>query len=221
METHNLNDSMSIKINNTTSRFDYDRAVMLLSSQGQSMYGPGFSIPELDVPVVHKLLAYALHDEVMAEELGIDLHKGIMLTGNIGCGKTSLMSIIKNLLPVSFKPMIRSCRNVSFEFSQKGYETIARYSVHSFDYSGGPQAYCFDDLGVEPNINFWGDKLNVMTEVLLSRYDYFISHKMITHITTNLNGDELENIYGQRLRSRMRSMFNLIAFDPKTADKRK
>ena len=59
-----------------------------------------------------------------------------------------------------------------------------------------------------------------MAEILLSRYDMFIHHQMKTHITTNLNGDEIEEMYGIRVRSRMRELFNLIAFDETTKDKR-
>lgn len=193
-----------------------------MTTEGRKIYGPGFEVHDLDLPVVHKLLAYALHDEVIAAAEGIDFRKGILLTGCVGCGKTSLMNIIRKVCPDTFKPLIKSCREISIEFGQKGYETIARYSVNAFHpYSSVPRVYCFDDLGLETTVNFWGDKWNVMVEILLSRYDLFISHQMITHATTNLNGNELEEIYGNRLRSRMRAMFNLIAFDPGTADKRK
>ncbi|MEQ8239748.1 MAG: hypothetical protein RIA69_11080 [Cyclobacteriaceae bacterium] len=60
-----------------------------------------------------------------------------------------------------------------------------------------------------------------MAEILLSRYDHFVSYKMITHITTNLNSTELENIYGNRVRSRLRETCNLISFDRSAGDKRK
>ena len=36
-----------------------------------------------------------------------------------------------------------------------------------------------------------------------------------------LNAKELENSYGNRVRSRMRQLFNLIAFDKDSIDKRK
>jgi len=42
-----------------------------------------------------------------------------------------------------------------------------------------------------------------------------------THATTNLNAHELEDRYGNRVRSRMREMFNLIAFEINSIDKRK
>jgi len=41
---------------------------------------------------------------------------------------------------------------------------------------------------------------------------------MITYITTNLNRSEIEERYGLGLRSRMRELFNLIAFTPIAAD---
>jgi len=60
-----------------------------------------------------------------------------------------------------------------------------------------------------------------MAEVLLSRYDLFVSKKLVTHITTNLSATELEQSYGNRLRSRLREMVNLIGFDKEVKDKRK
>ena len=60
-----------------------------------------------------------------------------------------------------------------------------------------------------------------MGEIILSRYDYFHAFQMLTHITTNLNSAEIENRYGLRVRSRMRELFNLIAFPSGTLDKRK
>ena len=59
-----------------------------------------------------------------------------------------------------------------------------------------------------------------MAEILFSRYDLFVSWQMVTHITTNLNSSEIESLYGIRVRSRMREMFNLINFDTSAKDKR-
>jgi hypothetical protein len=48
-----------------------------------------------------------------------------------------------------------------------------------------------------------------------------VKHRHVTHATTNLSASDLEALYGNRLRSRMREMFNLIAFPNNTPDKRK
>ena len=213
---------MLIKTNATTSLFDYDNLVNVITAEGKNQYGPDFAIHEQDLPVVYALLAYALRDEAVAAMAEISLYKGIMLTGPVGCGKTSLMRIMRKLMADTFKPVMKSCGDICGEFSLKGYETITRYSVNAFHpYSSVPRVYCFDDLGMENIVNFLGTKWNVMQEILYSRYDYFVSHKMITHVTSNLNGDELESRYGVRVRSRMREMFNLISFEQDSEDKRK
>ncbi|WP_395060375.1 hypothetical protein [Flavobacterium sp.] len=59
-----------------------------------------------------------------------------------------------------------------------------------------------------------------MAEILISRYEQFIENNSVTHITTNLSASELENYYGNRVRSRLRNMFNLIAFEREAKDKR-
>jgi len=43
-----------------------------------------------------------------------------------------------------------------------------------------------------------------MNEILLSRYDIFSTKKIQTHTTTNLSTSEIENAYGNRVRSRLR-----------------
>jgi DNA replication protein DnaC len=80
--------------------------------------------------------------------------------------------------------------------------------------------YCFDDLGAEQQIKHFGNDCNVMAEVLISRYEQFVENNSITHLTSNLSASEIEMLYGNRLRSRMRQMFNLISFDKATTDKR-
>ena len=59
-----------------------------------------------------------------------------------------------------------------------------------------------------------------MGEILLSRHELFINDRRKTHATSNLNAQELEERYGNRVRSRMRELFNLVAFDRKSKDKR-
>ena len=211
-----------MKTKATQTPYDYYLLMRQLEEHGKNVYGPRFRIDDIDRPVVVKLLAYFLQDEAVAAAEGIDLHKGILLTGKIGCGKTSLVTLIRPLTPESYRPHMVSCREISFEFSRVGYDVISRYSKNAFfPYTNVPRVHCFDDLGLEQTVSYWGNSCNVLGEILLSRYDLLISHKMLTHVTTNLVSQELEDLYGNRLRSRMRAMFNLIAFDPATTDKRR
>jgi hypothetical protein len=75
-------------------------------------------------------------------------------------------------------------------------------------------------LGAEQQIKHFGNDCNVMAEALISRYEQFVEKNSITHLTTNLSVSEIENAYGNRVRSRLREILNLIAFDKNTLDKR-
>jgi len=194
--------------------------ISFLEKRGKELYGEKFRISEEDHEVLFKLIIYFVGDTLNAEKLCIDLTKGILLTGPIGCGKTSMMNLMRFVPPPERNHIMKTCRDVSFEFIQEGYEVIWRYSRMSFSNSN-PKIYCFDDLGTEQSLKYFGNECNVMAEILLSRYEYFISQKMITHLTTNLSAKDLEEIYGNRLRSRLREMFNLISFSSKIPDKRK
>lgn len=200
--------------------FKYTHAIQWLEKRGSEMFTPDFKIPAEETEIIKKLLAYFLKDPTGANYYGLNLQKGILLSGPIGCGKTTLMNLMRFYEQPQNRFVMKSCRDVSFEFIREGYEVIHRYSKLS--YSGlEPRAYCFDDLGTENNLKYYGNECNVMAEILLSRYDQFISKKMITHLTTNLSASEIESFYGNRLRSRLREQFNLLAFDAKCADKRK
>ena len=201
------------------SNYNYTEIIVWLEKKGVELYGNHFKIYETDYPIIYKLVAYFLKDEPTCFQHDIDLNKGILLSGPVGCGKTSLLNLMKHLTPTEHKFIVKPCREISFEFIKEGYEVIQRYSSGN-KLQSGVKNYCFDDLGTENNLKYFGNECNVMGEILLSRYDLFINKKIITHITTNLSAGEIENQYGNRVRSRLRAMLNLISYDKSTLDKR-
>jgi hypothetical protein len=189
-----------------------------LEVHGRKQFGEHFVIHEKDHDIILRLAAYFLGDAPLAGKLGIDLSKGLLITGPIGCGKTSLMSLMRLVPKPERNFTLRSARDVSFEFIQEGYDVIHRYSKLSYSHTG-PKAYCFDDLGAEQALKYFGNECNVLGEIILSRYDHYVASDMVTHLTTNLAATEIETMYGPRVRSRMREMFNLVAFE-QAGDKR-
>ncbi len=195
----------------------------LIQSKGKELFGPHFQIYPEDHELIQKLIAYFTHDEQQATRFNLNLNKGLLLTGPVGCGKTSLITVMWHILEPSHRFAIKSCREITFEFIRAGYEIIQKYSTHAYSHSSDhyPYIHCFDDLGAESTLKYYGNQCNVMGEILLSRYDQYIAHHMLTHATTNLSASELEDCYGNRVRSRMRELFNLIAFDSTAKDKRR
>lgn len=166
------------------------------------------------------MAAYFLKDQWMCDKLGISLKKGINLAGPIGCGKTVLFELIRSLLNRSDYFMIKSCRSIVFDYAENGPLVIGQYT-RGHAYHKQAHVYCFDDLGAEMNTNYYGTEINVLGEILLTRYEIFIRDGIRTHITTNLSTQEIDVIYGNRARSRFREMFNLIAYGINAKDKRK
>ena len=199
--------------------YNYPQILQWLERKGKESFGDKFTILEEDHQLILQLLCYFLRDKQTAQTHNIDLSKGILLSGPVGSGKTTLMTLMKMLAPANSKFFVKPCREISFEFIQDGYQVIHRYSKGEL-YRSEPRRICFDDLGIEKNLKYFGNECNVMAEILLSRYDIFTSKKIQTHITTNLSATEIEAAYGNRVRSRMRELFNLIAFNSNCPDKR-
>ncbi|WP_298344280.1 ATPase [uncultured Algibacter sp.] len=192
--------------------YDFPKILKYLDSKGKLLYGKNFKIYEDDYELLLKLASYFIQDHEYCKKLDIDTGKGILLSGPVGCGKTTLMRLLPHLVPHKKSYNFIPCRNIVFGFNGIGFKLIEDYS--------DDKAYCFDDLGVEHIGRHYGKDCNVMGEILISRYEVFRQREVLTHITTNLNAEELQVKYGERIRSRMREMFNLIAFDKASVDKR-
>ena len=193
--------------------YDFDKMLIYLEAKGKLMFGERFRIYKEDRGILLKLCNYIIKDYDSCKKDGIDPNKGLLLSGPVGCGKTSLMRLLKFLVPYQKPYSVIPSRNIVFGFNHIGFKVIEDY--------GNGQYFCFDDLGVEPTGRHYGKDCNVMGEILLSRYELFVNHNIRTHCTTNLNAKELEERSGKRVRCRMRQMFNLVAFEKDSKDKRK
>lgn len=219
MQNHSNSITSTFKIVEGRKLYDFNSCLIFIEKQGKTRYGNTFKIHQEDLPTLYKLLIYAIKDENNALRLRLDLDKGILLSGPIGCGKTSIMHLIKPFFAKSVDYKIKTCREISFEFAKSGYEALTPY-IQKSNYQPKLPGYCFDDLGAEQQIKHFGNDCNVMAEILISRYEDFVANQSVTHSTTNLSASEIEKLYGNRLRSRMRSLFNLITFETNAKDKR-
>ncbi|WP_207532967.1 hypothetical protein [Desertivirga arenae] len=206
------------KSNTPATYLDFDQLIEWLNKKGSELFGKTYKIDAKDYDTVYQILVYVYRDKEHAAKHGIDLGKGLIVAGPVGCGKTSLMQLLLHL-DLAIKPyQMVSVRSISLQFADRGIPLIKEY--------GGlgqkqPSIFCFDELGGEPTTRFYGIKANVMREILLLRYELFMQKRVPTYVTTNLSPAEIESTYGTPLRSRLREMFNLVAFPEDSYDKRR
>lgn len=183
---------------------------------------PVFEIDKHNMKTFEALSYYFTNDpefEKMDSEW--KLNKGICLFGNVGLGKSLIMNLFSRNKRQCFRMV--SCLDIAAEYVNQDKEIGGEQAIEKFS-TLFPETFhdkrvfyqrhsglCLDDLGTEGvKVNF-GNRLNVLEKVLLTRY----SHKHVygfenTHVTTNLTEDEIASMYGTRVLSRFREMFNVI-----------
>ncbi len=184
--------------------------------EAKQVYGVGndgkslFVLDQFNSEIFSNLCKYFSGDETGP----YNLNKGICLQGHVGAGKSKLMELFKFNQKQSF--IIKSARKVAYEFQEDGAKAIVKYSdpipTLSFKRDAFDQDWfgvCFDDIGTEGEQKHFGNSSNVVADIILNRYDHS-SLKGKTHITTNLTPTQIEAMYGARVRSRFREMFNQI-----------
>jgi DNA replication protein DnaC len=155
---------------------------------------------------------------------GVKLSKGIFLRGPYGTGKTKIMTAFSTWRGNKHHFRMVNCRDIQKEAAEIGFSALTKYAQKSYHYKQGMYhkdngfiIYCFDDFGAEKTTKFYGADINVMEELIQDRYIQSEETGMITHATSNLkDGILIEQVYGPRVRDRLRQMFNFIDLNGKS-----
>ena len=148
------------EIKDNVVHYDFEKIKTYLNIKGHQLFGNNFRLYKEDEALIFKLCSYFVQDHYSCAQMGIDTHKGILLTGPVGCGKTSLMKLLLHLAPHKTTYEIIPTRNIVYSFNAAGFVVLEKYS--------DSKNYCFDDLGVEPTGVHYAKECNVMGEILLS-----------------------------------------------------
>lgn len=129
-----------------------------------------------------------------------DYHFGIMLCGQPGNGKTTLMHAIYNVCRYRGESALFTTGKKIIRAVEDGMD------VEIFQ---GEKLMFIDDLGAErKEVQEFGNVLTPMVDLLEHRY----AKRLFTVVTTNLDADQLGEKYGARLRDRFREMFIVVPF---------
>lgn len=131
---------------------------------------------------------------------------GILLCGNPGTGKTMIFEILKNITHPQDKNYfkIKTCTEMVTAFNIEGHEIFRNKSL--FD-----KNILWDDLGMEPVGKFFGDKIEVMQQMIFEGYNKFKYEGILLHFTTMMLPEEIERRYGNWFWSRLSQICTIIS----------
>lgn len=165
-----------------------------------------YVIDDTNYDVISKLCLY--FSGIETEEL--PLTKGILISGEVGVGKSLMFKAFSEALKNYGKSFrIVSCQDVVFGYENTG--ELDLYMGNEKGYSGKPAKFCFDEIGREtiPAMHF-GNKRNVIQHIIAYRYNVWQSSGLITHGTTNASPKEIVSVYGEHIADRIKEMFNYL-----------
>ena len=163
-------------------------------------------IDDFELTEIYKILTeYFGRDEAFTNR-GFNLNKGLLVIGSVGSGKTEAFNVFREMFRCSDKFFqVVSCRQIIRDYTIEGAKVLNRYGKES------ESTIYFDDLGLEEvNAKMFGNSANVMGEILLDRYESFKRKRVLTFASSNLTATQFEEVYGARMRDRMKEMFNVI-----------
>jgi hypothetical protein len=123
--------------------------------------------------------------------------KGIMLFGVSGVGKTTLMRFLQMAAMGNYLDKRKSFDKVKVIDLIGSFRTMGAKVLDHYKLSDTAKTnICFDDLGRDKGGRLlYGDKVDIMGDIIDLRYDSFIEKGLITHFTTYFDDDELKKMY--------------------------
>lgn len=166
------------------------------------------------IDAVELVCQYMNTEPKLLKNEGWGFAKGLWIYGAFGSGKTILMLTYREVRRRLFQTKcgFKTCVEMNDAFLKMDVYTNKIHGMHAiknFCDRSDPVERIFDDLGEEETtVNHYGNKFCIMAQILSERHKGFPKTK--THVTTNLRKDQVGEMYGGRIDSRMYEMFNFI-----------
>lgn len=135
-------------------------------------------------------------------------HKGVLLVGSIGCGKTMMMKIMQRL----FKDTDHSFRWVTSKDLKDMLDEMKPLDVMIRYGKGLDMDLYIDDIGIYKDKNDYGNVVNIISELIFEREELFFEKGYRTHLSSNLIPSLLEDVLGKRVYDRIVGMCELVSW---------
>ena len=172
--------------------------------------------PHFEVNENNKQLLNAIFEYVNNREGALDPKKGILLIGDVGTGKPTLIKIIGEVLRIKgegYKTV--NCSFLASQFASEGMDALESSTYNVVNNGSRPINRAFDELGREPiPAKHYGNEKNVMQYVFQCRYE--LRDRAKTFATTNLMPEVLGKLYGDYIEDRLVEMFNIVQMNGKS-----
>lgn len=87
--------NQTYKLKNGNCQYNYFKCIQYMQQQGKIIYGSSYLIHSSQRQQLYRLLVYATANKEECALYGIDLKKGLLISGPESSGKTSLMHLLK------------------------------------------------------------------------------------------------------------------------------
>jgi|JI9StandDraft_1071089.scaffolds.fasta_scaffold26799_3 DNA replication protein DnaC len=184
----------------------------LVMEFGTSMYGEVFSLHDKDVSDIYQ----STYNYFVKRSKG-KVKKGLLVIGGLGVGKSAMMKIMQRI----FKDTDSGFRWVnSYDLKDLSELYTVSQIKEMYGYDLKMDLY-IDDIGIAVDVKRYGNTVNIITEILMERYDLFINSGFKTHISSNLltaiasdnnSVPTLKSVYGARILDRIKEMTDVIKF---------
>ena len=128
---------------------------------------------------------------------------GLLICGEVGNGKTTMVEALTNLYAVRCNKLMT---NVTALHIADLYRTGDTDGINAIKNS---LMLSIDDLGTEAvGVKSWGNEISPVTDVIYHRY----AKRMMTVVTTNMAAFQIRDRYGDRIADRFREMMTVVPF---------
>lgn len=128
---------------------------------------------------------------------------GLLICGEVGNGKTTMVEALANLYAVRCNKLMTNVTALRIADMYRTGDTDGINAIKN------TLMLSIDDLGTEAvGVKSWGNEISPVTDIIYHRY----AKRMMTVVTTNMATFQIRDRYGDRIADRFREMMTVVPF---------